>query len=222
LGDLIQFTTLKEVKSLCQGGEGQYVEFKQNANHPNQIAEEVVGFANSKGGSLLVGVDDKGVALGLKFAEDDAIFLTEYINKNIEPKPPYNYTLISINKSKSVILFNISSGNEKPYGIKKGTGKKVLYRIDDLCIQASRELKNILRSNTYGTGQTIRYTEIEDQILKILKPGIPLNKAQISQNIDFASRKISDCLVRLVSAGILNIIPAVGHDLYEFHDQSWV
>lgn len=207
---------------LCQDGEGQYVEFKQNANHPHQITEEVVGFANSKGGSLLVGVDDKGVALGLKFAEDDAIFLTDYINKNVEPKPPCSYTLISINKSKSVILFKIQSGNEKPYGIKKGAGKKVFYRVDDLCIQASRELKNILRSTTYGNGQTIMYTEIEDQILKILKPGTPLSKAQISQNLNFASRKISDCLVRLVSAGILDIIPTVGHDLYEFHDQSWV
>jgi predicted HTH transcriptional regulator len=213
---------LKEVKSLCRGGEGQFIEFKQNANHPNQIAEEVVGFANAKGGSLLVGVDDKGTALGLKFAEDDAIFLTDYINKNVEPKPPYTSSLISINKTKSVILFKIQSGSEKPYGVKKGAVKKVFYRVDDLCIQASRELKNILRSTTYGAGQTIRYTEIEDQILKIVKPGMRMNKAQISQNLDFSSRKISDCLVRLVSAGVLNIIPAVGHDLYEFHDRSWV
>jgi predicted HTH transcriptional regulator len=213
---------LKEVKSLCRGGEGQFIEFKQNANHPNQIAEEVVGFANSKGGNLLVGVDDKGIVLGLKFAEDDAIFLSDYINKNVEPKPPYTYSLISINKTRSVILFKIQSGSKKPYGVKKGTAKKVFYRVDDLCIQASRELKNILRSTTYGHGQTIRYTELEDQILKITKPGLRLNKAQISENIDFTSRKISDCLVRLVSVGILNIIPAVGHDLYEFHDQSWV
>ena len=77
--------TLKELKALCKGGEGQYVEFKQNANEPNQIVEEVVGFANSKGGSLLVGVDDNGNAAGLKFAEDDAVYLTDYIKNNVEP-----------------------------------------------------------------------------------------------------------------------------------------
>ena len=80
---------LKELKTLCNGGEGQYVEFKHKANHPNQIVEEVVGFANSKGGSLLVGVDDNGNTLGLKFAEADAIYLTDYINNNIDPKPSF-------------------------------------------------------------------------------------------------------------------------------------
>ena len=212
--------TLKELKVLCKGGEGQYVEFKQNANHPDQIIEEVVGFANSKGGNLLVGVDDNGNAGGLKFAEDDAIFLTAYINKNVDPQPVFDYSFIAVNKSKSVIQFKIQSGNKKPYGLKKRDTKKVFYRIDDLCIQASRELKNILRNSNHSRGQIIKYTELENQLLKIIEPGMQLSKVQISEKMKFASRQISDCLVRLVTARVLKIIPAVDDDLYEYHDQS--
>jgi len=212
--------TLKELKLLCKDGEGQYIEFKQNANHPDQIVEEVVGFANSKGGSLLVGVADNGTPSGLKFAEDDAIFLTDYIRKNILPKPLFDYILIPVTKAKSVIQFKVQAGNNKPYGLKRGNTRKVLYRVDDLCIQASRELKNILRSTNHSKGQIIRYTELENEILKIIEQGVRLSKRQISQKINFGSRKISDCLVRLVSAGVLNIIPAVDDDLYEYHDQS--
>jgi predicted HTH transcriptional regulator len=212
--------TLKELKALCKDGERQYVEFKQYANHPHQIVEEVVGFANSKGGSLLVGVDDNGNPGGLKFAEADAIYLTDYINKNIEPQPNFNYSLIAITKSKSVIHFKIQSGNKKPYGLKTGDAKKVFYRVDDLCIQASRELKNILRNNMYSRGQTIRYTELENNVLKVIEKGKRLSKAQISKQVKFNSRSISDCLVRLVSAGIIKIIPAVDDDLYEYHNQS--
>ena len=212
--------TLKELKVLCKAGEGQFVEFKQNANHPNQIVEEVVGFANSKGGSLLVGVDDNGKAVGLKFAEDDAIYLTDYINNNVNPPPPFEYSLITINKAKSVIQFRIQSGNKKPYGLIRGKTKKVFYRLDDLCIQASRELKNILRSANFKRGQTIRYTELENEILKLIEQEVRLSKKQINQKIKFGSRKISDCLVRLVSARIIKIIPAVDDDLYEYHDQS--
>lgn len=211
---------LRELKALCKSGEGQYVEFKQNANHPNQIVEEVVGFANSKGGNLLVGVDDTGNPYGLKFAEADAIYLTDYINKNIDPQPDFEYSLIAINKSKSVIKFKIKSGNKKPYGFKKGDAKKVFYRVDDLCIQASRELKNILRNNMYGRGQTIRYTDLENKVLKVIEQGKRLSKSEISKEVKFNSRSISDCLVRLVSAGIIKIIPAVDDDLYEYHDQS--
>ena len=212
--------TLKELKVLCKGGEGQYVEFKQNANQPNQIVEEVVGFANSKGGSLLVGVEDNGNPNGLKFAEDDATYLTDYINNNVAPQPSFNHQLIAISKSKQVIHFKIKPGDAKPYGLMKGSRRKVFYRVDDLCIQASRELKNILRSARISKGQTIRYTALEDQILKLVTPGTCLTKTQISEKVDYSSRKISDCLVRLVSAGVLNIIPAVGDDLYEYHHQN--
>jgi len=211
---------IKELKLLCENGEGQFVEFKQKANHPNQIVEEVVGFANAKGGSLLVGVDDSGNPCGLKFAEDDAIFLTDYINNNITPQPPFEYTLIAISKTKSVIQFRIQSGSKKPYGFKIGDTKKVFYRVDDYNIQASRELKNILRSTMHNRGQTIKYTELENEILKIIEQGVRLSKAQINQKVKFSSRKVSDCLVRLVSAGILKIIPDVDDDLYEYHEQS--
>ncbi|RLD24305.1 MAG: hypothetical protein DRI71_02965 [Bacteroidetes bacterium] len=212
--------TFNELKALCKNGEGQYLEFKQNANHPEQVLEEVVGFANSTGGSLLVGIADNGNTTGLKFAEDDAEFLRDQIRINIIPFVPYSFDIISINKSKSVIKFNIESGNEKPYGLKNGKTKKVFYRVDDLCIQASRELKNILRSTTHGNGQTIKYTELENKILKIIEQGIRLTKDQVTKKAEFSSRRVSECLVRLVSAGILKIIPAVDNDLYEYHKQS--
>jgi predicted HTH transcriptional regulator len=212
--------TLKELKAFCKSGEGQYLEFKQNANHPEQVLEEVVGFANSTGGNLLVGIADNGNTTGLKFAEGDVEFLNEQIRINITPSVPYSFDIISINKSKSVIKFNIKSGSEKPYGLRKGNSKKVFYRVNDLCIQASRELKNILRSTTHSNGQTIKYTELENKILKIIEHGIRLTKNQITKKAEFSSRRVSECLVRLVSAGILKIIPAVDNDLYEYHKQS--
>ena len=79
--------TLQELKHLCRQGEGQYLEFKQYATEPTQIVEEISGFLNSTGGSLLVGVKDDGTITGLKFAEDDLTFLLDYINKNVSPQP---------------------------------------------------------------------------------------------------------------------------------------
>jgi predicted HTH transcriptional regulator len=214
--------TLKELKSLCSNGEGQYVEFKQNINHPDQIVEEVIGFANATGGSLLIGVNDMGELTGLKYAEDDAIFIDAYLNKKIEPAPPFNYDIVPINKKKSIIHLQVRSGDNKPYGFLRGNDKikKVFYRVDDQCLQASRELKNILRYASSEKGQIIKYTELEDSILKLFNDAACLTKKQIKQKINFNSRKISDCLVRLVTAGVLKIIPAIDDDLYEFNYQS--
>ena len=53
--------TFTELKQLVRRGEGQYLEFKKKADHPDKIVREMVAFANSGGGELLLGVDDHGV-----------------------------------------------------------------------------------------------------------------------------------------------------------------
>jgi hypothetical protein len=66
-----------DVASLIASGEGESLEFKSSARWDyragsiNKVLESVIvkstaGFLNAKGGVLLIGVDDKGVAIGLQ------------------------------------------------------------------------------------------------------------------------------------------------------------
>ena len=212
---------LKELKVISKNGETQFVEFKKNANEPTQIVEEIVGFLNSTGGGLFIGIDDDGILTGLKFAEDDAIFLINYFKENIKPIPPFEYEVIMVNRKKSVLHFKINTGEKKPYGVTnpKSNGTKVYYRINDECLQASRELKSILRGSRQDKGQIIKYHDLENEVLKIVESYQPVAKRMILKHSSFTSRKISDCLIRLVLAGVLKIIPAPEHDLYEFSKQ---
>ena len=54
-----------EVESLIMGGENGRVEFKQCAVWETEILRDVAAFLNSKGGCLLIGVDDEGEVVGL-------------------------------------------------------------------------------------------------------------------------------------------------------------
>jgi len=67
----------REIPVLIQSGEGERVEFKSTARWdlhenkvnralPNVVARAIAGFANSAGGSLLIGVDDDGEIIGLE------------------------------------------------------------------------------------------------------------------------------------------------------------
>ena len=67
----------KPVGELIAGGEDQYVEFKSslmwdyrrkvvNKALYEPVMKNIVGFMNSTGGTLLIGIDDDGVALGLE------------------------------------------------------------------------------------------------------------------------------------------------------------
>lgn len=47
----------EDLDTIIESGEGQYTEFKSKANN---IAKEMVAFANSSGGKLIIGINDEG------------------------------------------------------------------------------------------------------------------------------------------------------------------
>lgn len=58
---------IKDIDDLLQKGEGQRLEFKEEAIKPGDLAETLVALANAQGGIVLVGVDDSAQPVGLKY-----------------------------------------------------------------------------------------------------------------------------------------------------------
>lgn len=54
-----------EVYEIINNGENSYVEFKEEGIKPKDLADEIVAFANSEGGIILIGVDDDGCIKGI-------------------------------------------------------------------------------------------------------------------------------------------------------------
>ena len=79
----------KELVRIIRQGEGLRVEFKLKINHPEKIIREVVAFANTSGGYLIVGVDDKGQMKGLKNPEEDRYVLEKAMTQNCTPAITY-------------------------------------------------------------------------------------------------------------------------------------
>ena len=53
--------TAEEIISLAKSGEGYNADFKLKVpSKVRELTEEVCAFANSEGGFLLIGIDDKG------------------------------------------------------------------------------------------------------------------------------------------------------------------
>jgi len=56
-----------DIDKLVQSGEGETIEFK--AQWTESVLETAAAFANTRGGTLLVGVDDEGRVVGLDLSE---------------------------------------------------------------------------------------------------------------------------------------------------------
>lgn len=54
-----------EILSLIEDGEGSLLEFKREEVHNDSLAKAIVAFSNTKGGNILIGVDDDGQVQGV-------------------------------------------------------------------------------------------------------------------------------------------------------------
>lgn len=165
------------VKELLSKGETSSIQFKSNISNEHSVAQEMVAFANSKGGTILIGVDDKTWDVtGL--TDDDIRRLTNLLvnasNEHIKP-PLFIETETVIINGKKVIAVAVPEGNDKPYKDKDG----IIF------------LKN---------GANKRKVTNNEEILRLLSKGrhlfadeLPVNQATIA---DINKDKFSDFFFR--------------------------
>src|SRR5687767_10489320 len=78
---------VQELKKLVAQGEGPFLEFKRKASFPEKIIREMIAFANTRGGTLLLGVGDDGTLPGLKYPEDESHVIHQALKKCKPPLP---------------------------------------------------------------------------------------------------------------------------------------
>ena len=121
--------------------ESETVELKQELT--KNIKKEIVAFANSKGGTIYIGITDTGGILGLKDIKSDIESLSGMIREGIIGNLT-TYTDIEIKEidKKDVIELHITSAPEKPYYLAdKGLKSSGVYiRHGSSTIQATDEI----------------------------------------------------------------------------------
>ena len=110
---------MKRILDLIKQGEGDQLDFKREISSSIRIAKSLSAFANHKGGTLLVGVNDNGTIAGVKVEEEkfmleqaavffckpetrlkpmlfaDILLLTVYITKTADPKPKTSWNKLT-------------------------------------------------------------------------------------------------------------------------------
>src|SRR5882672_10198397 len=133
------------LQQLVRKGEGAVLEFKRKASNPEKIAREMIAFANTEGGTLLVGIGDDGTIPGLKYPEDDVHVIKEIL-KRVRPALSLTETLIPLGNQRTVIQYDIAKSERRPhYFLGDNQAKESFVRVDDKSIKASREVREIIR-----------------------------------------------------------------------------
>ena len=111
-----------KIKNLCKLGESSKVQFKLRLENPAKTAPELVAFANSRGGVMLIGIEDKtGQIVGLTYqqAQQTSTLIGQVANEWVSPTIYLETETVEVD-GKLVLVVHVDEGINKPYKDKSG------------------------------------------------------------------------------------------------------
>ncbi len=110
------------IKEILAKGESETIEFKESFD--KEFIETAVAFANTKGGRIFIGIDDKGKIKGVRLGKKTLDEWVNQVSQTTEPKISIKPEKFSV-KEKKIILFHILENRIKPVSFKGRYFKRV-------------------------------------------------------------------------------------------------
>lgn len=207
----------QELKRLVRQGEGLQLEFKLKSSHPEKIIKEMVAFANTRGGQLLIGVSDDLQIKGVKFPDEELYILRRAIQKHTHPVLNYQVETIQVEeqRNREVLIFSIEPTPYITYYLDEQGVRKVYVRVKDRTVQASREMRMILKERLKNKSFRFNYGDKERILMRYLAEHEYISVSEFAHVASIPRRVASRTLVLLVLANVLAIHPQEqGEDMF--------
>ena len=201
----------KDLLGLIEGGENLRCEFKRKFTTHDKIAREMIAFANTKGGTLLIGVDDDKEIVGVESEKSEAELVKDAATNYCVPPVEYEIEYMDIN-GKEVVIVSIPESKMKPHRVQDYENEFdinkaiVCIRVNDKSVMASKEMVRIFRAETnelklkkYSPGP------VEKSVFDFLANNERISVKELSHLVNISERRASRTLVKMVRANLLMI-----------------
>jgi len=199
----------RELLDLIEEGENLTCEFKRKFSTTEKIAREMIAFANTTGGYLIIGVDDDKEIVGVESEKAEAELINDAAKNFCEPPLNINIDYVEI-KGKEVVVVEIYESDNKPHRIQDYLNELdvnksiVAIRVNDKSLQASKEMMRILKAQAsqlhlkkYSIGAD------EKAVFEFLEKYERISVKELSSFVNISERRASRTLVKLVRANLL-------------------
>jgi hypothetical protein len=205
--------TVQELNRLVMLGEGAHLEFKRRVPRPQRIAKEIIAFANTRGGQLLLGVDDDGTITGLRDVGEEEFALRGALSQYCDPPVSVDIERIPIAHRRDVIVVRVAESDHKPHFLVDSAAQatRIAYiRVDDKSVEASAEALNLLLSDSEER-IVFEFGEKERLLMRYLDQYARITVGEYAQLAYLDDDTAAATLVLLTRAGILEL--HAGHNL---------
>ena len=194
-----------DLHELIARGEGEELEFKQKTTHPHRISRTLASLANTRGGQVLVGVNDAGRILGVRDVEEELFMLREAAAHYVEP-PLTTLRFQELEEDGRVVLVvTVPESAHKPHRAQVAPGDWRGYvRVRDASVQTSGLTEKLLeRQQPESRFELIPLTKPELAVLDYLKTTPRITLARFMKLVNFGKRRAYQTLIKLVLHGYI-------------------
>jgi predicted HTH transcriptional regulator len=205
---------IRELRKLAAEGEGLQLEFKRKAAYPEKIVRELIAFANTEGGTLLIGIDDDGSIPGVKYPDEEGHVICEALKKYCRPPLLYKETFIAISENKYIVRFDIPPSHKRPHYIVHENTRHSFVRERDMSIKASPEMEEIVRRSKNKRDIRFTFGDAEKKLMEYLMEHQAISLTTYQKLSGLNRFKARRKLILLVLANVLKITATEKGDLY--------
>lgn len=126
--------------------ESETLELKEKLPNADNLAKELIAFANTKGGLLYIGITDDGVTIGRDPIQSLEEKIANIVSDCCTPRVPYVLSY-ETREDKTALVIEVLTGQDPPYYLTaKGLPEGVYVRIGSTCRKADKaEMARLLR-----------------------------------------------------------------------------
>lgn len=131
---------LSELLDLIDRREGLKLEFKRDDENlsPEDVAKEIVAFANMHGGIILIGVKDDGKISGIQKENLQEWLMDTVVSGYVHPRVFIEYQEVATDNG-VVAIVEIQESNAKPHVLRRKNRQDIYVRYGNTCQLATRE-----------------------------------------------------------------------------------
>jgi predicted HTH transcriptional regulator len=200
------YAIMSDLEQLIRQGEGEQLEFKKKTTHPSRISRTLVSLANTRGGRVLVGVDDDGRIVGVRDAEEEMYLLRQAAEHYADP--PLTLRIKELEQDgRTILVVTVPESPHKPHRAQVAEGDWRGYmRVRDESVQTSQLTEKALqRHNSLAMPrlEKLPLNKEELAVLEYLRANPRITLPQYMKLLNIGKRRAFRTLIKLTLHGYI-------------------
>lgn len=194
---------MTELQKIIAQGEGVQLDFKFRIDDKKKIAHTLAAFANTEGGSLLIGVKDNGKIKGVH-PEEEYYMIEGAAQSYCEPEVQFESKVWE--EGHYLVLEIIVPPSEVKHKAKDEDDRwSYFVRVEDHTLRANKIVQRIWKLDKFGQERPSAFNEDMSSLLALIRELEPVSISKLYKQSKLKLKHVDGMLSQLVYWGVVQM-----------------